>query len=93
MDFEAQVAAMIDAKPQVISSIMGVYPPHLVKRMKDNEIRRAMSDFGECLGCRRFFFWDFLDGVSPEKASGKRLHMENHHVLWVNPLFRLGHFK
>lgn len=39
VDFEAQVAAMIDAKPQVISSIMGVYPPHLVKRMKDNEIR------------------------------------------------------
>lgn len=39
VDFEAQVAAMIDAKPEVISSIMGVYPPHLVKRMKEQKIR------------------------------------------------------
>eukprot|EP00435_Cladocopium_sp_Y103_P029018 s64_g7.t1 len=39
VDFEAQAAAMIDAKPEVISSIMGVYPPHLVKRMKEQKIR------------------------------------------------------
>ena len=27
--------------------------------------------------------------------SGKRLHseLENHSFLWVNPLFRLGHFQ
>ena len=33
-DFEAQCDAMLDAGPAVISSIMGVYPPDFVARMK-----------------------------------------------------------
>ena len=33
-DFEAQCDALIDAGPAVISSIMGVYPPAFVARMK-----------------------------------------------------------
>ena len=33
------MAAMIEARPEVISSIMGVYPEHLVKKMKEAKIR------------------------------------------------------
>lgn len=39
MDFEAQCEAMLDAGPHVISSIMGVYPPAFVERMKERGIR------------------------------------------------------
>lgn len=35
VDFEAQCAAMLAAGPAVISSIMGLYPPHIVAQMKD----------------------------------------------------------
>jgi len=34
-DFSAQCDAMLDAGAPVVSSIMGVYPPHLVARMKE----------------------------------------------------------
>ena len=30
---------MIHARPEVISSIMGVYPPHMVTQMKEKNIR------------------------------------------------------
>jgi nitronate monooxygenase len=33
-DFDAQCQAMLDARPKVISSIMGVYPPQFVSEMK-----------------------------------------------------------
>jgi nitronate monooxygenase len=33
-DFDAQCQAMLDAKPKVISSIMGLYPPAFVSEMK-----------------------------------------------------------
>ena len=39
VDFDAQVAAMISAGPEVISSIMGVYPVEVVKKMKEKKIR------------------------------------------------------
>ena len=38
-DFAAQCEAMLDAGPSVISSIMGVYPPEFVARMKARGIR------------------------------------------------------
>lgn len=38
-DFEAQCAAMLDAGPAVVSSIMGVYPPDFVAQMKARRIR------------------------------------------------------
>lgn len=38
-DFTAQCEAMLDAGPSVISSIMGVYPPAFVARMKARGIR------------------------------------------------------
>jgi len=38
-DFAAQCEAMLDAGPSVISSIMGVYPPEFVVRMKVRGIR------------------------------------------------------
>ncbi len=38
-DFVAQCAAMLDAGPSVISSIMGVYPPAFVAQMKARGIR------------------------------------------------------
>jgi nitronate monooxygenase len=38
-DFAAQCEAMLEAGPSVISSIMGVYPPDFVTRMKANGIR------------------------------------------------------
>ena len=38
-DFDAQCAAMLDAGPAVISSIMGVYPPEFVAGMKARGIR------------------------------------------------------
>ncbi len=38
-DFEAQCDAMLAAGPAVISSIMGVYPPAFVARMKERGIR------------------------------------------------------
>lgn len=37
-DFEAQCAAMLDAGPSIISSIMGVYPPQFVAEMKARNI-------------------------------------------------------
>ena len=38
-DFEAQCAAMLAAGPQVISSIMGLYPPDVVAAMKARDIK------------------------------------------------------
>lgn len=38
-DFVAQCAAMLDAGPSVISSVMGVYPPAFVAQMKARGIR------------------------------------------------------
>ena len=37
-DFAAQCEAMLEARPSVISSIMGLYPDHFVARMKTNGI-------------------------------------------------------
>jgi nitronate monooxygenase len=37
-DFDAQCEAMLDAAPRVVSSIMGVYPPAFVARLKDRGI-------------------------------------------------------
>ena len=37
-DFEAQCQAMLAASPKVISSIMGLYPPHFIAEMKGREI-------------------------------------------------------
>ncbi len=37
-DFEAQCAAMLDAGPTIISSIMGVYPEAFVRELKDRGI-------------------------------------------------------
>ncbi len=38
-NFAAQCEAMLEAGPAVISSIMGLYPDHFVKRMKANGIK------------------------------------------------------
>ena len=38
-DFAAQCEAMLEARPSVISSIMGLYPDHFVARMKANGIK------------------------------------------------------
>ena len=38
-DFAGQCEAMLDAGPAVISSIMGLYPPEFVSRMKRRKIR------------------------------------------------------
>lgn len=38
-DFGAQVDALIEAGPQAVSSIMGVYPPDVVERLKSARIR------------------------------------------------------
>ena len=38
-DFAAQCEAMLDAGPAVISSIMGLYPPDFVARLKARRIR------------------------------------------------------
>jgi nitronate monooxygenase len=40
-DFEAQCHAVIEAGPQVVSSIMGLYPPEIVREMK----RRGIAWF------------------------------------------------
>jgi nitronate monooxygenase len=37
-DFDAQCAAFLDASPRVVSSIMGVYPPAFVARLKERGI-------------------------------------------------------
>lgn len=39
LDFAAQCDAILDAGPAVVSSIMGLYPPEVVARMKDKGIR------------------------------------------------------
>jgi nitronate monooxygenase len=39
LDFDAQCEAMIEAGPTIISSIMGLYPPAIVERMKAHGIR------------------------------------------------------
>lgn len=39
IDFEAQCEAMLEAGPAIVSSIMGVYPPEIVARMKEKGIR------------------------------------------------------
>lgn len=38
LDFDAQCEAMLEAGPAVISSIMGLYPPAFVARMKERRI-------------------------------------------------------
>jgi nitronate monooxygenase len=38
-DFEEQCEAMLEAAPSIISSIMGVYPPEFVRRMKAKGIK------------------------------------------------------
>jgi nitronate monooxygenase len=38
-DFEAQCEAMIEAGPTIVSSIMGVYPPAVVERLKARGVR------------------------------------------------------
>ena len=38
-DFDAQCEAMLAAGPRVISSIMGLYPPEFVDRMKERQIK------------------------------------------------------
>ena len=38
-DFDAQCEAMLAASPKAISSIMGLYPPDFVDRMKEKEIK------------------------------------------------------
>ncbi len=38
-DFQAQCEAMLSAGPHVISSIMGLYPPEFVERMKSRNIK------------------------------------------------------
>lgn len=37
-DFAAQVEAVIEARPRIVSSIMGLYPPDVVARLKDRGI-------------------------------------------------------
>jgi nitronate monooxygenase len=37
-DFQAQCEALLAAKPAVISSVMGLYPPEFVRRMKSEGI-------------------------------------------------------
>jgi nitronate monooxygenase len=37
-DFAAQFDAMLDAKPAVMSSVMGLYPPAMIRRIKDKGI-------------------------------------------------------
>jgi nitronate monooxygenase len=39
IDFAAQCEAMLDVGPAIVSSIMGVYPPEVVTRMKEKGIR------------------------------------------------------
>ena len=39
IDFMKQCEAMLDAGPAVVSSIMGIYPPGIVARMKEKGIR------------------------------------------------------
>jgi len=38
-DFEAQCEAMLEAAPPIISSVMGLYPPAFVERMKAKRIK------------------------------------------------------
>jgi nitronate monooxygenase len=38
-DFDEQCAALLDASPAVVSSIMGLYPPPFVARLKERGIR------------------------------------------------------
>ena len=39
IDFAEQCEAMLDVGPAIVSSIMGVYPPKIVERMKEKGIR------------------------------------------------------
>lgn len=39
LDFEAQCEAMLEVGPAVISSIMGVFPPEYVARMKERSVK------------------------------------------------------
>ena len=38
IDFEAQCEALLRAGPSVVSSIMGVFPPHYVQQLKDRNV-------------------------------------------------------
>jgi nitronate monooxygenase len=39
LDFSAQFTAMLDARPPIVSSIMGLYPPGLVREIKSRGIK------------------------------------------------------
>lgn len=51
IDFDAQCDAILSAGPQVVSSIMGVYPPEFVARLKERRIRwfATVTTVGEAL--------------------------------------------
>jgi nitronate monooxygenase len=51
LDFEAQCEAILAAGPAVISSIMGVFPPEYVSRMKDQSVKwfAGATTVGEAL--------------------------------------------
>lgn len=51
IDFDAQCEAILDAGPLVVSSIMGLYPPGFVARLKERRIRwfATVTTVGEAL--------------------------------------------
>ena len=51
LDFDAQCAAILAASPRVISSIMGLYPPAFVNRMKSEGVQwfATVTTVGEAL--------------------------------------------
>jgi nitronate monooxygenase len=53
-DFGAQCEAVLAAQPRAISSVMGLYPPELVARMKERGILwlAAVSSVGEALAAQ-----------------------------------------
>jgi nitronate monooxygenase len=50
-DFATQFAALLDAKPAAVSSVMGLFPPDMIARLKDRKIPwfAVVSTVGEAL--------------------------------------------
>jgi len=50
-DFAAQFAALLDAKPAAVSSVMGLFPPDMIARLKDRKIPwfAVVSTVGEAV--------------------------------------------
>ena len=88
-------------RPGISQEIPGISKSNPQRSSQVLVALRFCARWPRCARCDSDWIWDLGEkltwnwrwGLDFTVAFGKRLQktMENHHVSWVNPLFRLGH--